>query len=243
MPPAKARRPGIDPTGARAAVRSVSRARCARYAEYWRHCRPKTPEAVWARYVYAYASVNRNWICHMQLFRRLCGFDPGFSAAVSPKAFAHRLRRSGQGGMYGVTAAGVWGFDRDFSADPDRFAVRRARPAARDAIAAGLHGLGRAKTAFALELLDPVGCRAVCIDRHIARTFGVQPTDPFPDEEYAEAEAFWVAECDRRNLPPAVVRFAFWDDLQRQRDCRYWSACLEPWVDVKAWAAGWKLRW
>lgn len=234
----------VDTAKALRAVRAVTRDDCRRYRDYWRRCAPTHPEDVWRRWVYAYASVNRNYTCHLQLFRWLSRLEPGFSHTLSLPAFTARLRRGGQGGMYGVSARGVWEFDRQFCDDPARFDARRATPARRDELAAGLHGLGRAKTAFALELLDPVGCKAVCIDRHIGKIFGFQPTDPFTDGQYAEAEDFWVQACKDRRLAPAIVRFVYWDRvIQKQKTCRYWSSVFEPWFDVKAWAAHHSLRW
>lgn len=230
-----------DPTAAERAVRAVPKTRLREYAAYWRHLTTTNPDAVHRRWVYAFASVNANVPCLLSCYRFMLRFPRGFSAHTTEGRYVSRVRRAGVGGQFAVRAGGVYRFDRLYAQDCGRFAPRNPTPAVRDALAADLYGLGRAKTAFALELVDPLRCSAVCLDRHGLRLYGVPRTDTgakVSDGFYEEAEAHWAAASRRRGFPPAIVRAAFWDMRFKMPTCRWWSFVFEPAFDCAVWAAG-----
>lgn len=234
----------FDPTRAEAAARAVPKTRAKEYADYWRMLRKAmTPEGVWSRWAYAFSSVNLSVAGHLRAYRFALRYPPGLSARMTEAQYVAKFRRARIGGQFKTRAGGIYRFDRLFLADPARWGPARPTPAVRDALAADLYGLGRAKTAFALELVDPLGCTAVCMDRHMLRLFGL-PKDAansgskVSDAFYEEAEAYWLRLARGRGFSPFVLRSVFWDARVGQRTCRWWSSVFEPWFDPYAWADG-----
>ena len=48
------------------------------------------------------------------------------------------------------------------------------------------------------------------------------------DKDFESIEQHWLTMCGQRNIPPALVRFMYWDKKQGKQNSRYWSHVLEP---------------
>lgn len=230
---------GPNPRGAEEAVRSVPRARLSAYHRYWSELVPTTPQEAYYRWAYAVASVNSNVVVHLQTYRFVLrlGLAPGWTAGWTEESLTRAFADSRVGGMFANRSRAFLALDKRFLENPRAFAPGAPDPDDRDLLMAALHGLGPAKTAFALELVDPHGCTAVCMDRHVLRLYGLDPAKVRP-ADYARAEAHWAEFCRSRGLAPAVARFAVWDALFGRSDCRWWSFVFEPHFDPHSWALG-----
>lgn len=238
----------FDPTAAVAAAKSVPKTHLRDYERYWRHLRKQMrTDGVWQRWVFARASVNMSTSGLLRAYRYLLRYPPGFSRTMTERQYVARLRRARVGGQFTVRGGGIYRFDRQFLADPDRFAPANPTPAVRDALMTNAYGLARAKTAFGLELLSPIECTAVCIDRHVARLFGATGAEnKMTDAFYEEAEAYWLKLARSRGTSSFVLRQAVWDRNLGQPTSRWWSFVFETdWFDPYAWAgvSGFGGRW
>lgn len=238
----------LNPTAATAAAKAVPKTHLKDYERYWRHLRKQMrSDGVWQRWVFARASVNMSTSGLLRAYRYLLRYPPGFSRTMTERQYVAKLRRARVGGQFTVRGGGIYRFDQQFLTDPDRFSPSNPTPAVRDALMVDAYGLARAKTAFALEILDPIGCTAVCLDRHMLRLFGVVGTDfKVNDSFYEEAEAYWLKLARSRGTSPFILRQTWWDRNLGQETCRWWSFVLETdWFDPYAWAgvSGFSGRW
>jgi hypothetical protein len=46
-------------------------------------------------------------------------------------------------------------------------------------------------------------------------------------ETYKKIERHWSIQCGKVGVPCYIMRSLYWNTLQKQEDCRYWSHCLE----------------
>lgn len=197
--------------------------RVLRYRRYWRKVTPRTDRARFNRWLFAFASVQTGWARNVAVYKALAA--PG---ARYDRASLRELFGSCGAGMVTVRTEGVARFHEAFWADPGRFrpAPGEPFPDCRDRLASGVHGLGVAKVAFALELCHPEECDAVCLDRHLLKLYGVDP-ERATDRHYRRAEAHWRRECARLGVPCPVARHIYWDGVQGKRSTRYWSHVFE----------------
>ena len=91
-----------------------------------------------------------------------------------------------------------------------------------------LWGIGNAKISFAAELINPIQCNIVCIDRHILDAFGQDKEKAPKLDDYLEMEDIWIYLSNEAHIPPALTRFIYWDNyIQKQPNSKYWSEILE----------------
>lgn len=215
----------------RRAVLSALRYPLEEYRLYWNSLRPSGDRERYRRWLFAYASVHSSVGATLALYRYLITL-PEEAWSFTPGDLWRALSGNRVGGLYAVRATALWHFNRLFwdQEGPAWFGTYPLEDsrAARDRIAAAVPGLGLAKTAFALELLDPEGCTAVCLDRHLLRLYGLDDTR-YKVKDYYRAEAHWAGLCQQLLLPPALVRHAWWDRRRQpaQSNTRYWSSVLE----------------
>jgi hypothetical protein len=214
-------------------IGGCDRFKLADYQVYWSRLTPDGVRAVYRRWLFAYASVNQGWSQNVALFRAWDSLPFG----ATPLEFENAARQV-RAGLYdhakraAAFARLFWDRPNDFMADHDESlcTVRERVLSLRARL--GLLGLGRAKISFALELLRPVSREVVCIDRHVARWFGVETRGDhainLSDALYTRIEDAWLRLCEKHQRPSPLVRHLLWDSLvQKQPDTRYWSFCLE----------------
>lgn len=211
---------------ARAALEAVKRSRAVgRYRRYWDKLVPADDRQYFLRWVFAFASVQTGWRHNVVIYQALARVRGRWT---EPKI--DRTLRAVGAGMFTVRTRGLAAFHRDFWADPGWW---RPQPgegfrAARDRMVPALHGLGPAKTSFALELAYPGECDAVCVDRHMFRLYGQSP-ERASAQLYRDVEDHWREACLALRLPSPLARHVWWDRAQTppQRDTRYWSHVFE----------------
>jgi hypothetical protein len=133
-------------------------------------------------------------------------------------------------GMVTVRARGLADFFTKYWAEPDWYVPQPGETFAgcRDRLDAWIHGLGMAKISFALELCFPEICSVVCVDRHLARLYGLRAESMTP-QDYRGAEDHWREACYGLGVAPTVARHVWWNLNQKppRKDTRYWSHVFE----------------
>jgi hypothetical protein len=199
------------------------RSRVSRYKSYWRKITPSDPTERFRRWLFAYASVQTGWKRNIVIYEALAA--PGLS--FDPQNLEQVLTGCGAG-MQRVRSRGLARFHADYWSAPDEFLPSGGETfaACRDRLVPRVYGLGVAKVSFALEMVAPLECDAVCLDRHLLRLYGVDP-EAATLSGYKTAEAHWRRACARRGLPCPIARHIVWDRVQGQRSTRYWSRVFE----------------
>lgn len=198
----------------------LSQARIDSYSLYWDSIRPVSHMDYWQRWLFAIISVNLSWQANVRAYNLLkdkahkCSFKTLFKTLQKSKA-----------GLYKVKSRAIFEFREKFFANPQRYYPDLNNlQKFRDAVAKDSYGLKLTKTSFALELMYPLHADVVCLDRHIARIYGVNnPTRP----QYRAMEAHWLDACHSFNIPSPIARHCYWDDFQQQPDTTYWSYVFE----------------
>lgn len=209
----------------------------AKYESYWLRLTPDGVRESYLRWMFAFASVNTGWAQNVALYRAWSALP--YNADVSQFEAAVHASRAGlykRAAHASEFAKAYWANPTPFMPSPgESLADVRAR-VIETMKHRGLKGIGLAKISFALELLKPGSCDVVCIDRHVARWFGVETRNAvgtnepvsMSDELYYRIETAWLDLCKKYKKPSPILRHALWDSVQGQPDTRYWSYCLEP---------------
>jgi len=197
----------------------------ARYTEYWRGLQPEDDVSLFRLWLFAFLSVHTTWTNNVNGYTALHDLAWRDNKAL----LADRLHRSGVG-FHNNRTRYIWQFSKVFWSSPDRYRKRKNESwrRLRDRLARDTLGLGLAKTTFALELSYPEA-PLCCLDRHILRFMvgDLSLNGNMSPEQYAKLEARWVRAARKVDVPPAMARHIYWDQLQGQNDTRYWSSCLE----------------
>lgn len=195
--------------------------RLCRYRDYWRHLTNRSPRAVYNAYLFTFMSVHTTWRSNVKGF--LAVRDLPLDCSVSTLHTA--IRQSGVG-LTQLRTAGIWRFRQSFWVNPQEWCVDPG-PVERNELVRRLHGLGMAKTSFALEMCYPETAQVTCLDTHILRLCGWPRKDAPSPREYQAMERVWLEGCQRYGVPSPLARHIYWDDLQGKADTRYWSFVLE----------------
>ncbi|MEO7099119.1 MAG: hypothetical protein ABI162_07135 [Luteolibacter sp.] len=196
--------------------------------DYWKGVAPTTTKDHFRRWLFAYASVHSTWKSNVRTYNAIK--DLGW---ISDPYLLWSTLMDSRGGLYNDRAKTIWKFKEQFFRNPEFFTRRgdETWPQARDRIAAGISGLGPAKTSFALELCFPLEAEVVCLDVHMLRLYGKAEMNGRSGKkflaEYRAMEKDWVGRSLRNQVPSYVSRCIYWDTLMKQPDSRYWSHCLE----------------
>lgn len=204
-------------------IASISRQQVRRYLDYWQQIEPKDNQDYYERWLFAFMSVRTQWQRNCALFEAFRSLPRAFTKAY----LLRRLKAEGSG-MVEVRAQGIWDFHHKFWDCPQAWYPRREETMleARDRLVEQIYGLGITKVSFVMEMAFPATCGVVCIDTHISRLYGV-PLDQLNDSAYRHIEKHWVDQCLLRRMPSAIVRHAYWDTVQHEKDTRYWSYVFE----------------
>ncbi len=202
-------------------IANVNLARTNEYKQYWESVTPKTAEERYWRFIFAILSPKATWKSNALAYdalRNSGAWNHSF------QALSDTLLTSGLG-LHKVKAERLWLFKWLFWENPDWWKKQENESwaACRERITGRCPGLGRAKASFALELCYPLEAEVVCLDVHMLRLYGL--SDKPAISQYMAAESHWLAHC--KNIGSYIVRCAYWDDLQKKLDSRYWSYVLE----------------
>jgi endonuclease III len=176
---------------------------------------PPEAAAVYERYLFALLSRHCALSRTVRAFELLRG-----RYQTEPDALAAVLRDE-RIGYYNTWAPQIAAFTRAYCAAPERYLPAPDEPFsdARDRIAAATHGLGPAKTAFALGLVLPFDATVCCVDVHIARLLAplMECPEAAVTRRYREVDALLAEVAACAGVPLAVAHWILWDHQRHGR--------------------------
>jgi len=181
------------------------------------------------RWVFAFLSVHTTWQANINAFNLLNNNQ----AWQTQFDLLEKLLIQSRVGLHSRRKKGIAQFTQDFWKNPEKWLKQPNESwiECRDRLAEKCHGLGLAKTAFALEMCYPNTNESVCLDTHMLQLYGF--TDPKEQSKaarytnYIKMEQHWVEQCQLLNAPAYIARALFWDTKQNKEDSRYWSYVFE----------------
>jgi thermostable 8-oxoguanine DNA glycosylase len=219
----------MDLKPAIAHLESVTDRDVQRYATYMEHIRPHSTADVFRRWLFTYASVHTSWALNCRMYWLLR--DLGW---LGDKDELRRRIIQSRAGFQNKRTEYMWEFTRFFWDHPAWFA-KSGHETWREYCArlrASAPGIGQAKGSFIVELMHPLRADVVCVDTHVLQLYGYTPKvineRGVRDKDMVAIEDHWTQEARKRNIPPVLGRWIFWDRKQGQPDSRYWSFVLEP---------------
>jgi thermostable 8-oxoguanine DNA glycosylase len=202
------------------------------YKEYWESITPKTDQEIFDRWLFAILSVHTTWSMNVSSFISL---QETFNSWSKDENELTRLIKKTKVGLYKVRIPAIWQQVEAFNRNPRAWVKDHSPPngtkttnwaAWRDVFMNRTFGLGRAKTAFALEMCYPLHCEAVCMDTHMLQLYDLTPST-CSDGTYRSIEYHWTTTCELAKIPPYIARCLFWDKKQGKESSTYWSHVFE----------------
>ena len=207
-------------------INSISDTTVTDYANYWKTITPATDQQYYNRWRFAFLSVHCSWKSNVRAYSHLEKSDnPTDKQQLQQQIVYTRV------GLIKMRTNGLWKFQQDYWADPRKFRKKADEnwDEFRDRTMNMCHGLGYAKSAFAIELCYPNECEVTCLDTHALQLYEYDTKKlgtPGP-AKYKEMEKHWVETCKARNIPQFMARNIYWDKVQEQPNSRYWSSVFE----------------
>ena len=199
------------------------------YKDYWETIRPKTDEDIFRRYLFAYMIVHTTWESNVKGYQAVKNIDEWID---NKEILLAKIKNSGVG-LHNNRTKYIWAFKDQFFANPKDYIItsKKYHVKKRDDIVNKIHGLGAAKTSFALEMSNPNECRVVCLDIHLLRLYNCDQLKYNKSRSgtkvYKDIERHWSINCGKIGVPCYIMRSLYWNMLQEKENCRYWSFCLE----------------
>jgi hypothetical protein len=196
------------------------------YKYYWNTITPKDHDEYYKRWIFAFLSVHCGWKANIKGYVNIIQQED--KKIASPQTLRDIITISGVG-LITMRTKGMWKFKEDFYKDPqwwykkadenwDLFRYRTMNKC---------HGLGYAKTAFAIELCYPNECEVTCLDTHALQLYDYKKKSTPSPVQYRTFEQHWINTCKARDIPPFQARNIYWNKIQAQPDCRYWTYVFE----------------
>lgn len=200
---------------------TVDTTKIAQYEQYFQTLMPSTPEDIFRRALFAFASVHTTWQLNCRLYEHL--YDLTWIADKS--MLMTKLRLSGAG-LHNMRCRFLWKFNQEYWTDPEKWArqLDEPWPAYRQRLQDSITGLGKAKSAFFVELVYFHKALVVCFDVHQLRLYNVAETGS--QRVMARAEQHWIDACLERNIAPVTARWLYFDQARGQTDSSYWAKTL-----------------
>lgn len=219
-----------DVAQVRDAIAAIPAAKLRSYVSYWSSLVPQGCRQVYDRWLFAWCSVNQPWKNNVALYRALQELPVvPRTSQIEEVITATRVGLRGRARLLADFARRYWDRPADFTVG-DGEDLRSARDRLLLLLASSsLTGLGVAKVSFVLEMLRPLSCEIVCVDRHVARWFGVtsRRVRSLSTGDYHRVEDAFVGLCAKKKLYAPVVRHVLchvlWDARENRSDTSYWS--------------------
>jgi thermostable 8-oxoguanine DNA glycosylase len=199
------------------------------YKDYWETVRPKTDEDIFRRYLFSFMSVHTTWESNVKGYQSVKNINEWID---NKDILLEKIKNSGVG-LHNNRTKYIWTFKDQFFANPKDYIItsKKYHVKKRDNIVNKIHGLGAAKTSFALEMSNPNECRVVCLDIHLLRLYNCDQLKYNKSRSgtkvYKDIERHWSINCGKVGVPCYIMRSLYWNMLQEKENCRYWSFCLE----------------
>ena len=194
------------------------------YTNYWSQLQPRFIDEAFKRYVFAFLSVHTTWENNCKAYNILKDFNKW----KDDEALLHKKLVQSRVGMQNNRTKYLNKFIKDFWSDQAKFVVKEdidSWTEWRDRLVKSILGLGKAKVAFALEMMYPVEAQVACMDTHLFQVYGLDQSNN--SKYYNTIEAEWVDRSNKRGLAPYMARCLYWDKNQNRKNSRYWSKVLE----------------
>lgn len=207
---------------------SIRDSEIARYKRHLTRMKPSTPEDIFRRWLFAYASVHTTWKLNCKLYYALRGLE-----WLGDKEALKRNIVGARAGFHNRRADYIYDFSQYYWEHPDWF--RKSKHENwydyRNRIERSAKGIGHAKGAFVVEMTYPLEAQVVCVDTHILQMYGFTPAEisnpGVKRQDLNTVEKHWVTCCNIRGVPPTLARWLYWDRKQGHSDSRYWSYLFE----------------
>ena len=174
-------------------------------------------------------SVHTTWESNVKGYQAVKNIDEWID---NKEILLAKIKNSGVG-LHNNRTKYIWAFKDQFFANPKDYIItsKKYHVKKRDDIVNKIHGLGAAKTSFALEMSNPNECRVVCLDIHLLRLYNCDQLKYNKSRSgtkvYKDIERHWSINCGKIGVPCYIMRSLYWNMLQEKENCRYWSFCLE----------------
>jgi thermostable 8-oxoguanine DNA glycosylase len=174
-------------------------------------------------------SVHTTWESNVKGYNAVKNFDEWFD---DKELLLEKIKNSGVG-LHNNRTKYIWDFKTKFWNNPKDYIIttKKYHVKKRDSIIDKMQGLGAAKVSFSCEMQNPNECRVVCLDVHLLRLYGCENLKYNKSTKgmntYKKIERHWSTSCGRVGVPCYIMRSLYWNTLQKQENCRYWSFCLE----------------
>jgi len=211
-------------------INSIPDTTVTEYSDYWKTITPTTDQEYFKRWQFAFLSVHTSWKSNVKAYEHI-----DKNETPTEKQQLQQMIVYSRVGLTKMRTDGMWKFQTDFWADPQKWRKQTTETwdAFRDRTMNMCHGLGYAKSAFAIELCYPNECDITCLDTHALQLYEYDSKRGTPGAtKYKEMEQHWVQACRAKNIPPFMARNVYWDKVQEQANSRYWSYVFERPVTV-----------
>jgi hypothetical protein len=195
------------------------------YTSYWESITPVTDTDYYNRWLFAFLSVHTSWRSNVRSYKQITS-----ECEIPDKLKLRDLIIYSKIGLVEMRTKGVWQFKENFYQNPQQWRKQSNETwdQFRDRTMNMCHGIGYAKTAFAIELCYPNECEVTCLDTHMLKLYGYSKTSAPTSNKYKSLEKHWIDTCRHKKIPAFMARNAYWDMVQQRQNTRYWSYVFEP---------------
>jgi hypothetical protein len=208
------------------------------YNDYWKSITPRTNDELLRRFVFSILSVHTPWNTNVRSFQMLEEARKNDPLLYTNPEKVRLVLEQSSAGNYTVKTKGIVDcFKAGWLAHggwTDPGGKHETWADLRNFIMAETHGLGLAKSSFALEMIAPLHASVVCLDTHMLQLYGYENGNKKVKNQaanskvkYKEMEDHWVQTCQNLSLKPAIARAICWDKIQLQPTSRYWTYVFE----------------
>jgi len=197
------------------------------YSAYWESIKPHHYKDHLKRWLFALMSVHTTWENNVKGYNAIKGMDDW----IHDRDKLNQHIKNSKTGLNVNRSKGIWEIATKFNNEKSRTYYNKRNDEDwqqyRNRIADDTFFLGLAKTSFAITMCNPTESKVVCLDTHLLQFCGWKKNRNPSKKEYIEMENDWLNVCEKRKLPPGIVREIYWDKVQHKNNSRYWSYCLE----------------
>lgn len=200
------------------------------YNDWDKQIKPQSEQGRLNRWRFAFCTVHTPWLYSCLQYQDI----EHMYEWTDYESLETNLSKS-SGGMYKIKAEGIDNLHKLWSQtelfDLQALSSRSDWRKRRNKLTKKLTKLGLAKTSFAIEMLEPIKCQVICIDRHMFKAFGWENVDDSSThKQYEYFEDYWLDLSEEYKVPPAISRNLFWDIIQEKPNSMYWGEYLKEYV-------------
>jgi hypothetical protein len=220
----------IQPDAAVQHIESIEQKRVQSYEQYFDTLAPDPTDytEIFKRWMFAYASVHTSWKSNCALYERLRDLQ-----WINDRGELRNRIIDSRAGLHNNRTRFITDFTEYYWAHPAWFGRQPDEDwfDYRNRIMGRTLGIGRAKAAFAIELIYFQQSKVACFDTHMLRLYSPDKAT-YKQEAVSTgfvnaAEQHWSETCHAHGVSPMTARWLYWDINMQQPDSRYWTYVLE----------------